>query len=207
MNNVFLTLNVISAQYQQTTSGSLCAVAECFFSQVDRNNRTLDYRIKVRCFGADAVNLAQLPQYSAILVYGSLWINGETWVECKTLVLNCVGPVVNTISIVGTQGKDPDYKIINSMNDGLCKTSLAINRNKEEKAYWYNIQAWGNRAEILQKYGRKGDLLGVEGSLEISQWTNDAGETRQGLTIEASRIKLLSPKKETVSRSAEVLPY
>lgn len=206
MNNVLLTLNVISAQYQETTSNSICAVAECVFSQVDQNNRTLDYHVKVRCFGANAANLAALPQHSSILVYGSLWINGETWIECNTLLINYAGPVVNKFSIVGHQGKDPEHKVVNDKGDAVCKTSLAINRNKQENAYWYNIQAWGKRAELLQQYGKKGQLLGVDGSLEISQWTSEeTGEIRQTLKVNASQIKLLSPKEPVTIETTATL--
>lgn len=195
MNNVFLTLNVISAHYMETTSNSPCAVAECFFSQVDQNNRTLDYRVKVRCFGANAANLAMLPQHSAILVYGKLWLLEETWIECHTLLLNYAGPVVNQISIVGHQGKDPEHKIVNTRGDGVCRTTIAINRNKQEVC-WYYVQAWGKRAEVLQEYGKKGQLLGVDGTLEISQWTEETGEIRQMLKVNASNIKLLAPKEQ-----------
>ncbi|EET5966068.1 single-stranded DNA-binding protein [Escherichia coli] len=44
---------------------------------------------------------------------------------------------------------------------------------------WLSVLAFGRQADALAKH-RKGELVSVAGNMQVSQWTGQNGETRQG---------------------------
>ena len=53
---------------------------------------------------------------------------------------------------------------------------------------WLSVLAFGRQADALAKH-RKGELLSVAGNMQISQWTGQNGETRQGWQVIAEDRK------------------
>ena len=88
--------------------------------------------------------------------------------------------MINSVVLVGRAGQDPEIKYFES---GKVKTtfSIAVNRwSKEgEKTDWFNIELWDKNAEIAGEYVRKGKLVGVEGRLDVSQWTDNDGNKKR----------------------------
>lgn len=198
MNSASLSLLVLSSNLVQTQyPNSICAIANCLFTQVAESNNTYEFPIQVRAWGADANNLAALQRNETILALGSLWHNQENnswWIESHSLIIGYRGMMINHLDVVGRVGQEPDINYFESGNS-VCRTSLALNRNKNETT-WISIQAWKKQAETLKNYGRKGDYLGASGRLEINQWIDKStGEIRQSLKLN-SRIKLLSRKPD-----------
>ena len=52
---------------------------------------------------------------------------------------------------------------------------------------WLSVLAFGRQAEALERH-RKGELLSVAGNMQISQWTGQNGETRQGWQVIADSV-------------------
>lgn len=52
---------------------------------------------------------------------------------------------------------------------------------------WLSVLAFGRQAEALERH-RKGELLSVAGNMQISQWTGQNGETRQGYQVIADSV-------------------
>ena len=52
---------------------------------------------------------------------------------------------------------------------------------------WLSVLAFGRQAEALARH-RKGELLTVAGNMQISQWTGQNGETRQGYQVIADSV-------------------
>ena len=52
---------------------------------------------------------------------------------------------------------------------------------------WLSVLAFGRQAEALAKH-RKGELLSVAGNMQVSQWTGQNGETRQGWQVIADSV-------------------
>jgi len=68
--------------------------------------------------------------------------------------------------------------------------SMATNekRKKHDGTYleiteWHKLKLWGDRAETLAKYVKKGDALFVEGRIEARKYTN-----KEGLTVNTHEI-------------------
>lgn len=104
--------------------------------------------------------------------------------------------MVNAVMLVGRVGKDPEMRYFES---GRVKTtfSLAVNRpTKERETDWFDIELWGRQAEVAGEYVRKGSLVGIEGRLDYSSWTDDGGQKHSRPYIHGVNLRLLGSKKD-----------
>ncbi|MNR82392.1 Single-stranded DNA-binding protein ssb [compost metagenome] len=102
--------------------------------------------------------------------------------------------MLNSVVLVGRVGQDPDIKFFET---GRVKTtfSLAVNRpTKDRETDWFRIELWGKQAEVARDYVRKGSLIGIEGRLEFSRWTDAQGQKHEMPIIAASNLRLLGSK-------------
>lgn len=98
---------------------------------------------------------------------------------------------INTATVVGRVGRDPETRYL---PDGTAVTnwSMATSYVSKETEYteWHNIKAFGRSAEIAGEYLHKGDLCGVEGSLQTETWEKD-GQKHYKTVIRCNRLHLL----------------
>ncbi|HHU7835145.1 TPA: single-stranded DNA-binding protein, partial [Escherichia coli] len=52
---------------------------------------------------------------------------------------------------------------------------------------WLSVIAFGKQADFLAKH-HKGDVASVSGTMQVSQWTGQNGETRQGWQVIADSV-------------------
>lgn len=92
----------------------------------------------------------------------------------------------------------------------------AKDANGEEKATWYPVTCWDGRAELADKIVQKGDLIWVEGTPEVSSWTdrNDVEHTEISITAKYIQVLTRSKKGDTgesqraeMQQSLEELPF
>lgn len=105
--------------------------------------------------------------------------------------------MVNSVTIVGRAGRDPEMRYFES---GRVKTtfSLAVNRpTKERETDWFDVELWGRQAEIASEYVRKGSLVGIEGRLDFSRWTDDQGAKHVRPYVHGINLRLLGSKKDS----------
>ena len=107
----------------------------------------------------------------------------------------------NTINLIGRAGITP---IIRTFENGvkLAKFSLATNEivteinGKRNETQWHNIVAWGKKAELIEKYVKKGQLMAVDGKL-INRSFMTADGTRRKLTeIQVNEILMINTTKK-----------
>ena len=79
------------------------------------------------------------------------------------------------IGIVGGLGKDPE---IRSTPNGkkVASFSVAVNEGFGNSAYveWFNVIAWNELAEFVEKYLKKGKQVSVTGKFKTRSW-DDCG--------------------------------
>ena len=109
--------------------------------------------------------------------------------------------LVNRVQLIGSLGQDPEVK---NFDNGkiLAKFSIATNESYKNAqgeritdTTWHNVVAWGKTAEILEKYVRKGDKIGVEGKLTNRQYEDKDGNKRYMIEIVANEVLMLGQKK------------
>jgi single-strand DNA-binding protein len=105
---------------------------------------------------------------------------------------------VNSITLVGRAGRDPEIKYLESGNC-VANLTLAVNRrSRDEEPDWFNLEIWGKQAQVAADYVRKGSLLGIIGSVRIEKWTDKTtGEQRSKPVIRVDRLELLGSKRDS----------
>lgn len=87
--------------------------------------------------------------------------------------------------------KDPELQLIGDKN--LVKFTIAVARptNKDESDF-INCTVWNQPAKFLNQWVRKGDLLGIEGSIQTGSYQAKTGQTVYTTEIVVSRLEILS---------------
>jgi len=113
---------------------------------------------------------------------------------------------VNKVIIVGNLGSDPESK--SAGDTPLTTASIATSetwKNKEgeaqERTEWHRIVAWRKAAEILATYGKKGDKIYVEGSLQTKSW-GDEGDKRYSTEVVVRDLTFLGGGKRESGENA-----
>lgn len=110
---------------------------------------------------------------------------------------------INKAILIGNLTRDPELKKLDSGTD-VCTFGVATNRtwkdkdgNKQEKAEFHNIVAWGKLAEICGQYLHKGKQVYIEGRLETRTWEDkDSGKTMYRTEIVCEEMKMLGSKSD-----------
>lgn len=102
---------------------------------------------------------------------------------------------LNTITLIGRVGKEPEYKAFDS-GSILTKFSLSNNqyniKTKENDTYWFNIETFSRLGEYVQK----GNLIAVNGKLKQSNWKDENGNNKSRIYVFAENIQILTPKEK-----------
>lgn len=82
---------------------------------------------------------------------------------------------MNTVNLVGRLTKDVNFQYTNGTGKAVASFTLAVNRNfknhqGEIEADFILCQAWGNIAQALANYTRKGSKLGITGRLQTRSY-------------------------------------
>lgn len=100
--------------------------------------------------------------------------------------------MLNLAIIEGRIGKDIELKQVGQ--SVVAKLSVATSEKwtdkntgqKQERTTWHNVEVWGKQAEIISQYFKKGDGIGLQGSIQTDEYEKN-GEKRY-----STKIKLTS---------------
>jgi len=105
---------------------------------------------------------------------------------------------MNRVIIIGRLTRDSELKTLGS-GTSVSNFSIAISeymgQDKEEYTSFFDCVMYGKRAEGLAPYLKKGQQVGVEGTLHQSRWDSEAGK-RSKVEIKVSNIQLVGGKKD-----------
>lgn len=111
--------------------------------------------------------------------------------------------MINQVVLVGRLTRDPELRKTNS-GMAIASFSIAIdNRMKNPDGTrgttFLNCSIFGNQAENVVKYTRKGSMVGVEGSLNQRNFTRQDGSKGSVIEVIADRVAFLEPKGNNVT--------
>ena len=90
-------------------------------------------------------------------------------------------------TIIGHLGQDPDLRETHSGTQVVtCSLATSHKRQGEETTTWWRISLFGNRAEVVAKYLRKGDPVLFAGEPVLRPWTDRDGNERISLELLAN---------------------
>ncbi|WP_238360663.1 single-stranded DNA-binding protein [Iningainema tapete] len=127
-----------------------------------------------------------------------------TQIRAETLTSTPMSNFLNIIMLVGRCGQDPELKYFES---GAVKASISLAVRppyRSEQALWFDLVAWGNQAEIIGNYVRKGTQIAITGEFGFDRWADrNSGVTRQRPVITVNAIELLGGRKEEQPSNTE----
>ncbi len=100
--------------------------------------------------------------------------------------------MINKAIIVGYVGRDPEHRSTNN-GTSVCNFSMATTRkyNDNEETTWHNVVAWGKLADICSEYLTKGQLVYVEGRIQVRDYEDRDGNPRKAFEIVADQMRML----------------
>lgn len=112
---------------------------------------------------------------------------------------------VNKVILIGNLGSDPEVRTLGN-GQTVCNVNVATSESwndkdgqKQERTEWHRVVLWGQPANFLGQFGRKGSKVYVEGRLETRSWEDQQGQKRYTTEVIAIKCELLS--KETVEQN------
>lgn len=87
---------------------------------------------------------------------------------------------MNKVELIGRLTKDPEIRMT-ANQVAFCNFTLAVDRsfkdsNGQRQADFINCVAWRQTATFIQKYFRKGNRLGVIGSIQTRNYEDKNGQ-------------------------------
>ena len=99
--------------------------------------------------------------------------------------------------IIGNLTRDPEMRST-STGQSVCSFGVATNQvwtdqqgQRQERAEFHNVVAWGKLAEICSQYLGKGRKVYIEGRLQTRDWEGQDGVKRYRTEIIAENMIML----------------
>lgn len=115
----------------------------------------------------------------------------------------------NKITIIGNLGRDPEVRSI-SADRKVADFSVAVtdaytdkSGQRQEKTEWFRVSFWNQKADVVEKYLKKGSQVYVEGRLSVRTYTDKDGKDRYSLEVLGQDLTLLGsrPSDENTSNN------
>lgn len=104
----------------------------------------------------------------------------------------------NLVVLTGRLTADPEVKTTRS-GVSVVSFCIAVQRRyksgEEPITDFINIVAWRNTAEFVAKYFKKGNMIGIEGSIQTRKYTDKDGNNRVAFEVLASNVQFVESKR------------
>ena len=108
----------------------------------------------------------------------------------------------NKVILLGNLTRDPEVKFT-PKGSAVCKFGMALNRkwknevgDQKEEVTFVDVTAWGKSGETLAQYVKKGDMLHIDGRLNLESWDDKAtGQKRTKLSVVMETFSLIGSKR------------
>ena len=107
---------------------------------------------------------------------------------------------MNVVVLVGRLTDNPELRHTNS-NVAVTRFSIAVDRayksGEERQADFINIVAWRQTAEFITTYFKKGQRIGIEGSLRMNRYTDKDGNNRTTYEVVVNNAHFVESKRDS----------
>jgi single-strand DNA-binding protein len=108
---------------------------------------------------------------------------------------------INKVIVTGRLTRDPELRTTTTGKQ-VATLGIAVNKRfkpqdpNEPDADFFKVTVWGQQAEFISNYGGKGRLVGIDGRLQTSKYTNKDNIEVRDVEIVADNIVLLDRPKD-----------
>ena len=104
--------------------------------------------------------------------------------------------IKNQVQLIGNVGNTPETITFESGKKAV-RLSMATNEyyqkdgEKVQDTQWHNLIAWGNQADLIEKYVGKGKEIAIQGKLTSRSYETQTGEKRYVTEVVVQEILFL----------------
>ena len=109
--------------------------------------------------------------------------------------------MLNHIVIMGRLARDPELRHTQS-GTPVATFRLAVDRDFKDKntgerqTDWIDVVAWRGTGEFVSRYFSRGRMAGVEGRLQMREWTDKEGNRRTTAEVVADSVYFGDSKRD-----------
>lgn len=113
--------------------------------------------------------------------------------------------MLNRVILMGRLTAEPDYRTTPS-GVAMVRFSLAVDRdfksqNGERQTDFFNIIAWRSTADFVSRYFHKGQLVALQGTIQMNNYTDRDGNKRTSYDIVADQVYFAEPKRDNAQQN------
>ena len=110
---------------------------------------------------------------------------------------------MNRVSLIGRITRDPEVRYSQNGSAFLMFT-IAVNRNQRDAngqtlADFISVTAFGQTAEFIGRYIKKGFLLAVAGRIQTRNYQGQDGQTHYVTEVVAEQVENLTPRDQNAA--------
>lgn len=107
--------------------------------------------------------------------------------------------MINTVALTGRLTYEPEIKTT-SGGVSVIRFQIACDRNyqaqgKEREADFIDCIAWRKTAEFIHQYFHKGSMIGIEGNIQTTNYTDKDGKQRKSTEVVANNVSFCGAKE------------
>lgn len=110
--------------------------------------------------------------------------------------------MINAVILIGRICHTPELKTTPS-GVSVCSFSVAVDRpyksGEDKQTDFINIVAWRGTAEFIANHFGKGELIGIEGSIQTRKFTDKQGNNRTAFEVVANNVHFIGGKSENAT--------
>lgn len=111
----------------------------------------------------------------------------------------------NLVVLTGRLTADPELKTTTN-GTNVTTFSIAVERRyrsgEDRQTDFISIVAWQKTAEFITKYFKKGNLIGIEGSIQTRRYQDKNGNNRTAFEVIANNVQFVESKRESGAEGA-----
>lgn len=108
---------------------------------------------------------------------------------------------LNRVLLMGNMTRDPQLSYLPSQT-AVAEFGLAMNRkfkkqdgSQGEEICFVDCQIFGKRAEVINKYFKKGEPIFIEGRLKLDSWQAQDGSKRSRLRVFVENFEFIGGRR------------
>lgn len=124
---------------------------------------------------------------------------------------------MNSVQLTGRLTRDPEVRYSGEM--AIARFNIAIDRQKTQKnpdpgADFPSIVCFGKTAQLVERYIKKGRMVGVTGRIQTGSYEGKDGKTVYTTDVVADRVEFLdrageeepTPSRQSENKSSSMKP-
>lgn len=117
---------------------------------------------------------------------------------------------MNNIALIGRLTRDAEIKTL-STGKKIANFTVAVDREYKDAdgnkiTDFIPCLAWSPTAELIEKYFKKGDAIGIVGRLESRDYTDKDGNHKTFYSVNVMRVDFIQGRSNTNNSAAPVAP-